>query len=200
MYDGGAGSYGRYLIGLLYITMVTSVDGTALRERVRALFVNCLEDERRGRLLETCTFNVITEEASARLIPKFWTNVTYKKLYTNKARSLLFNLKNPATPGLKKDLQMVDEAHVVREFRRFVRMTHQEMNPAVWRPVLMEIERKNRRAAGSDVSVDHIGLYQCARCKSWRTDFTLLQTRSSDEPTTAFCFCSNCGKRWKMNA
>ena len=167
---------------------------------MRGLFVKCLGDEKRGRLLETCTFNVVTEDAGARLIPKFWTNVTFKKLYTTKARSLLFNLNNPATPGLKTQLQVVADADVVQEVRRFVRMTHQEMNPEVWRSVLAERERKNRRATGCDVRADHVGLYQCGKCKSWRTDFTLLQTRSSDEPTTAFCFCSNCGKRWRMSA
>lgn len=172
-------------------------DGETLRERVCGLYVTCLGDERRGKFLETCTFNAITEEAAAACIPKYWSNKPYRRLYTNKVRSLLFNLNNPDTPELKRQLQAANDKE---PFRRLVRMSHQEMNPEVWRQVFEDIDRRNRRKDRGELAEDHIGLYSCGRCKSWRTDFTLLQTRSADEPSTAFILCHDCGKRWRMSA
>jgi transcription elongation factor S-II len=44
---------------------------------------------------------------------------------------------------------------------------------------------------------DYTGLYQCSKCKSMKTTYYQLQTRSADEPMTTFVTCVNCGKRWK---
>lgn len=30
------------------------------------------------------------------------------------------------------------------------------------------------------------------------TQFFQVQTRSADEPMTTFCYCNECGKRWKF--
>jgi transcription elongation factor S-II len=46
-------------------------------------------------------------------------------------------------------------------------------------------------------SDDYKGLYQCGRCKSWKTTYYQMQTRSADEPMTTFVTCVNCSKRWK---
>jgi DNA-directed RNA polymerase subunit M/transcription elongation factor TFIIS len=42
------------------------------------------------------------------------------------------------------------------------------------------------------------GILKCGRCKSYKTEYTEKQTRSADEPTTKFCYCHNCGHRWKF--
>ena len=44
---------------------------------------------------------------------------------------------------------------------------------------------------------DYSGMFTCSRCKSKRTTFYLLQTRSADEPMTAFITCMTCDNRWK---
>ena len=41
------------------------------------------------------------------------------------------------------------------------------------------------------------GLFTCSKCKSKKTTYYEMQTRSADEPMTAFVSCLNCGKRWK---
>jgi DNA-directed RNA polymerase subunit M/transcription elongation factor TFIIS len=41
------------------------------------------------------------------------------------------------------------------------------------------------------------GLFVCGRCKSKKTTYYQLQTRSADEPMTVFVSCINCGKNWK---
>ena len=42
------------------------------------------------------------------------------------------------------------------------------------------------------------GILKCPKCKSMKTEYTEVQTRSADEPTTKKCFCNNCGYRWKF--
>ena len=44
---------------------------------------------------------------------------------------------------------------------------------------------------------DYKGLFRCKRCKSYKTTFYQMQTRSADEPMTVFVTCHNCDSRWK---
>lgn len=41
------------------------------------------------------------------------------------------------------------------------------------------------------------GFFVCSRCKSKKTTYYQLQTRSADEPMTTFVSCLNCDKNWK---
>jgi DNA-directed RNA polymerase subunit M/transcription elongation factor TFIIS len=45
---------------------------------------------------------------------------------------------------------------------------------------------------------DYNGLLKCGKCKSLKTDYTTMQTRSADEPATVFASCRNCGNRWRF--
>jgi DNA-directed RNA polymerase subunit M/transcription elongation factor TFIIS len=42
------------------------------------------------------------------------------------------------------------------------------------------------------------GVYRCKRCGGWETEYTSCQTRSADESSTLFFFCTDCNHRWKM--
>ncbi len=39
--------------------------------------------------------------------------------------------------------------------------------------------------------------FKCKRCKSRKTTYYEMQTRSADEPMTIFITCLTCGNRWK---
>ena len=41
------------------------------------------------------------------------------------------------------------------------------------------------------------GVLQCNKCYSKKTFSYTLQTRSSDEATTVFACCAQCGAKWK---
>lgn len=41
------------------------------------------------------------------------------------------------------------------------------------------------------------GFFTCARCKSKKTSYYQLQTRSADEPMTTFVTCHQCDRNWK---
>ena len=42
------------------------------------------------------------------------------------------------------------------------------------------------------------GVFQCGKCKSWKTRHSEAQTRSADEPMTVFVRCFGCGAHWKQ--
>jgi DNA-directed RNA polymerase subunit M/transcription elongation factor TFIIS len=44
---------------------------------------------------------------------------------------------------------------------------------------------------------DYNGLFMCGKCKSTKTTYYQMQTRSADEPMTTFVTCTKCGNRWK---
>ncbi len=41
------------------------------------------------------------------------------------------------------------------------------------------------------------GMFTCGKCKSKKTTYYQMQTRSADEPMTTFVTCLNCNKKWK---
>ena len=41
------------------------------------------------------------------------------------------------------------------------------------------------------------GMFKCGKCKSRKTTYYQMQTRSADEPMTTFVTCTNCNNRWK---
>jgi DNA-directed RNA polymerase subunit M/transcription elongation factor TFIIS len=43
------------------------------------------------------------------------------------------------------------------------------------------------------------GLFKCGKCKTYKTTYYQLQTRSSDEGLTTYVTCLNCHNRWKFN-
>lgn len=43
------------------------------------------------------------------------------------------------------------------------------------------------------------GFIKCGKCKSYKTEYTEMQTRSADEPTTKFAYCHNCNNRWRFS-
>lgn len=44
---------------------------------------------------------------------------------------------------------------------------------------------------------DYEGLFKCGKCKSTKTTYYQMQTRSADEPMTTFVTCIGCGNKWK---
>ncbi len=44
---------------------------------------------------------------------------------------------------------------------------------------------------------EYEGILTCPKCKSKKTSYYQMQTRSADEPATNFCSCL-CGHRWRF--
>lgn len=60
------------------------------------------------------------------------------------------------------------------------------------------VAERRRKIGCSNKSEKRVGIAKCPKCKSANTDYYMLQTRSADEPMTAFFTCLDCDKRWKV--
>lgn len=135
------------------------------------------------------------EEIAAQIedcIYKEFKDVSMK--YKNRIRSRVSNLKDLKNPDLKYN---VLKGHI--EPSRIAVMTAEEMAS----DEMKELRQKLTKEAINDAQMAVTGgtktdLIKCPKCKQSNTTYNQVQTRSADEPMTTFCFCNECGKRWKF--
>lgn len=60
-----------------------------------------------------------------------------------------------------------------------------------------EVQRLKKELA-LNIDVNYKGMFKCGKCKSYKTTYYQMQTRSADEPMTTFVSCMNCNKKWKF--
>jgi len=99
-----------------------------------------------------------------------------------------------------RDKGFVDKLHT-REIWDTTSVGVAEVDPdGPWMETLRRLEHedasrqeyKRRRDEGRES-----GYLRCGKCKSFKTDFYEVQTRSADEPMTVFITCHDCGARTK---
>lgn len=145
--------------------------------------------------LEKALWNWTLETIQKDAIPLYWEEPKVRYRYTTKAMSLHFNLTNHKNPRL---LETVLGKKL--SFVKLLRSSPAQLFPELWDPIFERVaEKQLRKQLTTDVDKVPDGMYQCSRCKSWKTTFTQLQTRSADEPMSSFFFCCNCQKRWRTN-
>jgi len=144
-----------------------------------------VDDETLSINLEKGIYNYAIKEANNRKIIKKWENTYFVQLYIDRLRSIYLNLKN-------EDLLLqLKTKEITPQTLAF--MTHQEMNQSHWKVL---IEKKIKRDSNKftnklQASTD---MFTCRKCKSKRSTYVELQTRSADEPATIFVTCLDCGK------
>lgn len=117
--------------------------------------------------------------------------------YRQKARSLYVNLKPDSYIKNPQLLQMLIDKKITLKYL-VNEMSPQEMFPEKWAKAIREIEIDEAKILIRDhdeVIAD--GMFTCGKCRSKKTTYYQLQTRSADEPMTTFVECINCGSRWK---
>ena len=144
--------------------------------------------------LERCVYNWTVRTCRRDGIPRYWEHPAFLYRYTTKALSLHFNLTNPKNPELFQRVLAKDMG-----LKRLVVASPAELFPALWEPVFEQVAHKQlRRQLTVDADAAPDGAFTCRRCKSKKTTFVLLQTRSADEPMTVYCQCLACQSRWKQ--
>ena len=59
------------------------------------------------------------------------------------------------------------------------------------------IHKQLRKEYMNNEKKNQDGFFKCGRCKSMKTTYYQMQTRSADEPMTVFVSCLNCERNWK---
>ena len=163
-----------------------------LRVSMRQLFKKFSKDDEIINKLETGILDNVCEICDRRKIVKKWENINFKKIYLNKCRSIYTNLD---TKSYIKNDYLINEMIVNPGY--IGKMNYQELFPKHWKKLLdnkfkrEEAMYKNQQHAMTDE-------FKCRRCKSRKTSYYELQTRSADEAMTIFITCLNCGNRWKQ--
>ena len=144
--------------------------------------------------IEKGIFNWSINHVKQTSIPS-WDNPLFKEVYKRKALSVIYSLKEPRS-HLKLRLLGGDV-----KTRDLSTMRPHELWPTgpydqtkrqrEWD------ELRKRMAKEKDDSENFEGAFTCGKCKSKKTKYYQMQTRSADEPMTCFVSCINCGKRWK---
>jgi DNA-directed RNA polymerase subunit M/transcription elongation factor TFIIS len=168
--------------------MLTINNPDKFRENIRSKLVTVLEDDILSINLEKGVYNYAIKEANSRKIIKKWDNPYFVQLYVDRLRSIYVNLKNTEL------LIQVKKKEIPVQTLAF--MTHQEMNPQQWKKLIEQkmVRDANKFTTKIQASTD---MFTCRKCKSKRSSFYELQTRSADEPSTIFITCLDCGGKSK---
>jgi len=151
--------------------------------------------------------NMSREESS-------WENSKFRTLYKGKAVNILRELKR--SPTALVPLISVTEERVSFDYKlvpqliRRLQLKKLDAKKIAWYsadvlwpegPLAKAIaENKKKDMRMEEIKAqenDYEGILQCRKCKSKKTDYYQLQTRSADEPMTTYATCKNCGLKWK---
>ena len=121
-----------------------------------------------------------------------WDNHKFTNIYKHKFLSISDAFKN--NPDLKMKLK--DKKISVIDL---VDMRPEQLRPEGLYAKTMEekIHKEMRKEYLSREMKNQEGFFTCNRCKSKKTTYYQLQTRSADEPMTTFVSCLSCDKNWK---
>lgn len=118
-----------------------------------------------------------------------WSDIRVRRLYIRKANMIMTNMENILPKVANREVECL----------RVATMTHYDMNPAIWRPIMERMERREICTMIADTEERYDGLLKCEQCSSMNTRYVTVQTRSADEPETVFASCMDCGSNWTMN-
>ena len=144
--------------------------------------------------IEKSIFNWTIKQAKKTSTLPAWENKLFKDHYKRKYVSILYNFNNN-TNNLK---DRIISGEVKTKTIAFLKPY--EIHPSG--PYATTIEEHKvsdyKKQLAGDASMECKGMFQCARCKLYKTTYYQLQTRSADEPMTTFVTCFNCNKKWKF--
>ena len=175
-----------------------------MRTHVRAKFTDIFKTGSIPTNLEKAIFNWAIRQTKEQhgkypdIGPPAWENIAFVNNYKNKFLSLRFNINSPEN-DLKEKIQKMTPA----QLHNLPNQTPAQLFPGG--PIALtynqklkkELDAEYKKTISDEENANKIGLFTCGKCKSKKTTYYEMQTRSADEPMTAFISCLNCGKRWK---
>jgi len=121
-----------------------------------------------------------------------WENKWFSNMYKHKFLQIQYNMLK--SPTLKQKI-------INKDFKtsEVVELKPQHLWPGGPTDKTIEdrIIKDLRKAYLAKENQNQEGFFTCNRCKTKKTTYYQLQTRSADEPMTTFVSCLNCGKNWK---
>ena len=185
------------------------------RERVRERLVVCftttidarynsclfsLEEKKQASInLEIGIFNFAVKTCKKEQIIRHWSNPLFVLVYTDRLRSIFFNLQQSTFLTDFLFLTHTDTTSLHIRAQEVAAFTHQQLNPEIWTKLIAEKEERNLNKFEKEMKPTTSTLFTCRQCKSNNCSYSQYQTKSGDEAMTIFITCNNCGKNAKIN-
>jgi DNA-directed RNA polymerase subunit M/transcription elongation factor TFIIS len=131
--------------------------------------------ETNARALEHCVYNDFIHYCRSREIPRSWECLQFRELYTHRILSVAYNLNHPKNPRVFEKL-------VNREisYPWLARAEPMDLYPELWASSIESVAMKRlKREMTVDVKDAPDGAFTCRRCKSKKTAYYQMQTRSA---------------------
>ena len=121
------------------------------------------------------------------------------KNYCDRARTLIFNLRDPKNSTLKEKVRSMEiPPHDLAV------LDTKELASAIVKTQRDVIQKQNMQARRTDYQMELMqkstagkGFFTCKKCHSKNTTYFQMQTRGADEPMTNFITCLDCKNKWK---
>ena len=165
-----------------------------VRGKARDMLDDIVKDMKISNFLEKATWNHAVDFCTEKDQALNWDNLAFRNAYTQKILSVRYNLKQ--RPDLLENMK-----HGECSIRWFVNAKPHEICPDKWSEAFEKAAKRALRfsdASSADPADMPDGMLQCGKCKSKKTSYYEMQTRSADEPMTVFAKCHSCSARWKQ--
>ena len=169
----------------------------SVRLYTQTKFKESIPDEKIALNIEISIFNwsLIQTKKKKKNIKASWTDLNFKKMYIQKARSILFNINNKNNVKFK---EMIVDGLI--DIKTIPFLSSEEIFPELWDNILQskyekEFNELHEKENLLKSAVD--GQFTCKKCKCKKIHIFSMQTRSADEPMTNFLTCIKCSFRWK---
>jgi DNA-directed RNA polymerase subunit M/transcription elongation factor TFIIS len=146
-----------------------------------------------------------------------WDNKTFKRTYHQKVVNLLAEFKRDKSKMVTVSLSTAGDGGVkvkldiVPQLMCRLQRKELESTKLAWYPpevldpnglysqAMFKLKKKEleMEAARVKQDEDYAGMFKCGKCKSKKTTYYQMQTRSADEPMTTYVTCMGCNNRWK---
>lgn len=185
-----------------------------LREYARTTFEGAFGSGPVARNVERSVYNWAVQKTRSKGEGSNWENPHFKKRYKQKLFFLVQELKRNPVAELNLDISSSGvSVHIKETTQLALRLKRKQLESKtmafysadiLWpdgpmSKAIFENKAKDlaRERAKADIEKDYIGLFKCGKCKSTKTSYYQMQTRSADEPMTTYVTCMNCLSRWK---
>ena len=184
-----------------------------LREYTKALCAGAVGQGAAAKNAEISILNWTRERVKAHGSDPSWENRMYRQIYKQKVANIAAELGRG--PMVAADLKLEGDRvkldlQVVPQLVRRLQTKQLDAKQLAWyepdvlwpdgpysRMMLARRARDLQMEKSKAKEEDYSGLFKCGKCKSTKTTYYQMQTRSADEPMTSFITCVNCGNKWK---
>jgi DNA-directed RNA polymerase subunit M/transcription elongation factor TFIIS len=183
----------------------------SLRAHVRGVFQEYFPEGVHASNIEKSIQNCAFRQCRGSKIVPSWDNHQFTNLYKCLALGLAASFKREKRMHVELKVvgdrvKMSWEKEIVWRYKQgLIPKDIMRANPDVLEPHGLWAEAMAKRKA-KEIAIEqskakddeYEGAFKCGKCKTKKTSYYQMQTRSADEPMTTYVTCKNCGNCWKF--